>query len=161
MKTLTKVVLSIIAVSAMMLPLSGNADTKNICGHTLNYTPSLPAANVPANVSAFLGVWQGRVSISATNFLCVIYVVQSVDANGTAQVIQAYGDASVASFGAKVSKSGLTATKITNGILVFGEKNTSHLQIDPSNPDRIVGYYHNVDHNGKYPVALDRVQRFQ
>ena len=72
-----------IAACALFLqPTAGRAETATICGQRVEYTVTPPAADAPAAVRGFSGVWEGETWIPGTNgselAMCIGFVIERI-----------------------------------------------------------------------------------
>lgn len=160
MTLLSKILIASVLISAMTFSIDSQAAAKNICGHSINYTPSRASSDVPANISAFLGFWAGEVAMSGTTGVCLIFVVESVDAAGNAVVTHAWGDPNIATFGVRRFGNDRITGRISNGVLTFQIKSTYRLAISPSNPEVITGEIIFASHGGKGTFSVNRIEKF-
>src|SRR5262245_25628681 len=74
---------------------TASAKTATICGQKLDYTVQQPAADVPAPLRAFSGVWVGDAGTVVEVYdgsFCVGLVVESVRSDGTVTAKYVWGN---------------------------------------------------------------------
>jgi len=83
--------LSIAGFVAALTVSSAQAAQITACDQTLTYTVTPPAAGTPTNAQAFSGVWTGQWQGGGGTPLCTVLIVQSVNADGSANVLYVWG----------------------------------------------------------------------
>ena len=138
-----------------------HADTIELCGQTVTYSPVVPSKEIPSNISAFSGIWLGKVLVDKTNNPCVAFVVEKVDQNGRAIVHQAFSDVGLTE--KKLSGWITWVGQVANGTLVLISPDVSY-QVSfgfwsAINTTKLTGSV--VDPTGKDSVELSLVSKFK
>lgn len=72
----------IAACAPFLQSAAGRAETATICGQRVEYTISPPAADTPAAVRAFPGVWEGETWVPTNNgtevSMCIGFVIERI-----------------------------------------------------------------------------------
>lgn len=151
----------LVLISALLLSLNlAHADSRKLCGHNLNFNPVPVAANVPASIKAFSGIWVGKLVLTSTFSLCTSFVVQEVDASGKFSLVRAWGNAdNGGGFAGSIGKEETPLVgQISEGTLNLNTpKSTYTLRVSKDNPNRLEGFYFSNSNGGRFPMFLDRV----
>jgi hypothetical protein len=72
----------IAACALLFQPMAGRAETATICGQRVEYTITPPAADTPAAVRGFSGVWEGETWVPTNNgtevSMCIGFVIERI-----------------------------------------------------------------------------------
>jgi hypothetical protein len=74
-------------LAAVAVAPAAGAQTLNMCGQSVQYTVVPPSPQVPANLSAFSGVWVGN----WPSGVCHVMVIENVMPDGTVSILDVYG----------------------------------------------------------------------
>jgi hypothetical protein len=122
------------------------AESMSACEQTIQYTVAAPAADVPANIAAFSGVWVGDWSKQ----LCGVLIVESIAKDGTVNAKYVWGS----NPGWGIAKPGFSqwTGKITNGALKL-PPNRAGIYVDYTmkSPSDLAGVY-----NGRTPGTFTK-----
>jgi hypothetical protein len=106
-----------VGLAVWLVPPVVNAQTLNMCGHSVPYKLVPPSPQVQANMQGFLGVWVG----TWPSGICNAIVIESIQPDGTAAVLDVFGPDSgkpggTLRYAGKIVGNTLTSSSRTNAI---------------------------------------------